>query len=51
VKLSIDLKFSKKKGHFLAILKIIDSFVSNNRHTVLFNKQFVDPNYNKTAIK
>jgi len=41
----------KKKKHFLVVLKNLNSFVSNNRQGVQFNKQFVEQKGNKPAIK
>ncbi|MDB5132266.1 MAG: hypothetical protein JWR02_2015 [Mucilaginibacter sp.] len=32
----------KKCRYFLVVLKNMDSFVANNRQSVLFNTQFVD---------
>ena len=41
------MQMLKKNRHLVAILKNLNSFVSNNRHSVHFNKQFVAPDYNK----
>ena len=49
--ININIQMLKKKGHLFAILKNLNSFVANNRHTVHFNKQFVDLTTTNTGIK